>query len=108
MIFLGFRQVQLRKNATHVLLDRSLRRSVTDQREQLDGVASLCHDLEARAFEQTRQPLAEQQLVFRQHYPQARLPPALSAIVGRSRLPTVSPRSNAPEDESIVMVSIIG
>src|SRR4029450_8810003 len=31
---------------------------------ELDGVASLTHHLEARAFEQTGHPLTEQQLVF--------------------------------------------
>ena len=49
-----------------------IRRGVADQREQLDGIASLSHDLEAGAFEQARHPLAEQQLVFSQHYAHCR------------------------------------
>jgi len=64
----------------------------------LDRVASLTHHLDARAFEQARHPLTEQQLVFCQHYAHRRL---VSPT-------TVSPGANAPTDESIVMVSIIG
>src|SRR5829696_9633495 len=76
-----------------------IRRGVADQREQLDGIASLSHDLEAGAFEQARQPLAEQQLVFSQHY-------AHWSVALTSRGPGLGP--NEPADQSIVMVSIIG
>jgi hypothetical protein len=68
---------------------------------ELDGVASLTHHLEARAFEQTGHPLTEQQLVFCQVDAHRRW----FRLVSPS---TVSLGPSEPADESIVMVIIIG
>jgi hypothetical protein len=42
---------------------------LSDEREQLGGVAAQAHDVEPSALEQARQPLAKQDVVVRQRHP---------------------------------------
>jgi hypothetical protein len=49
--------------------DREIRPELANERDQLGSSAAHADDVEARALEQARQPLAQQNVVVRDHHP---------------------------------------